>query len=514
MNPDLTKEQVLQNLSNVGYKVPSQDGTNPITADSLAPESPLVVPEKPVATASSGLSERAVSYATSAQSQSQAEIDRLQKEKEAGASDIASLVESIGGQASDKVKAYEDTGLLESKKSIDKIRSDMEAKNLATRRQIEQITNSNPTGMVGAGAQGEITRLERENASYQADQAITLSALNRDFETAKSFIDAKIDAETEGLKAQLEAKKFFYQENKDSFTKAEDRQYKAMLTADERAYNEERDSKKVLEDLRVEAMKNASEQNAPDSIITAIASAKTPDEVLRKSGTYGISLKAKLETEKLQKEILQIGAPTATERKAQLEDLKKAETAGPVLENKITLIDAVLNSNAMDSVVGPSFLGRAPTTFGGNFRSIVSGVGIPTVIGGIKDALTGERQNFIAGVEQLVDQEFLDKLIDVKAQGATFGALSNAEGQALRSAATKIGTWRIRESDDPASKVVGYNASEASFRQEFQIIRELTRKAYQVATGNAFLPDEQAQIDAQFQSENANTSPESYYTDN
>jgi hypothetical protein len=97
--------------------------------------------------------------------------------------------------------------------------------------------------------------------------------------------------------------------------------------------------------------------------------------------------------------------------------------------------------------------------------------GIPSVIGGAKDTITGERQNFIGSVEQLVDQEFLDKLISVKAKGATFGALTDREGEALRNSATKINKWRILDNND---RTTGYNISEKEFKKELEKSQNLS----------------------------------------
>jgi len=93
---------------------------------------------------------------------------------------------------------------------------------------------------------------------------------------------------------------------------------------------------------------------------------------------------------------------------------------------------------------------------------------------------TGSRQDFIAEVERITSALSLDALINAKARGATFGALSDSELRILSSAATKIGTWRkIKD-----GQVVGYKASEDSFKKELDKISNLAKLDFILKGGN------------------------------
>ncbi len=104
-------------------------------------------------------------------------------------------------------------------------------------------------------------------------------------------------------------------------------------------------------------------------------------------------------------------------------------------------------------------------------NSAVGAVGLGRV--GIVDAF-GAKDEFIGKVEQLISQEFLDKLIDTKGKGATFGALTKPEQDALTAAATAIGFWRVT---DDSGKVVGYDIDETSFKEELGTLITLAQKA-------------------------------------
>ena len=171
----------------------------------------------------------------------------------------------------------------------------------------------------------------------------------------------------------------------------------------------------------------------------------------------------------------------------------------------IQMIDELTRSSALDSTVGTSFLSRGASGFGGvlgrfttgaiggatigaAFGAPFAGIGaIPGAIGGAliggigmasqgaKDTLTGQRSEFIGGVEQLRSNLNLDALIQAKSEGATFGALSDQELKVLSNAATRLGTYAIMDDDN---NVVGYRVSEKGFVREMDKINYYAKLDY------------------------------------
>lgn len=76
-------------------------------------------------------------------------------------------------------------------------------------------------------------------------------------------------------------------------------------------------------------------------------------------------------------------------------------------------------------------------------------------IGGSKDAFLGK-------ADTLISKKALDSLIEAKSKGATFGALSDAEMNILKSAATTLGAWGF----DKKEKLRGFDVDEESFKEE------------------------------------------------
>ena len=128
-------------------------------------------------------------------------------------------------------------------------------------------------------------------------------------------------------------------------------------------------------------------------------------------------------------------------------------------KNNIDSVTSLLSDKNLSSSVGPNSLSRTSFT----------------------NWFTGGKSNFIAGVEQMRSQLNLETLINAKAQGATFGALSDNELKMLASAASKIGSWAVKDSN---GNIIGYNASEKDFKAELDKINNFAKLDYLLKGGN------------------------------
>lgn len=187
-------------------------------------------------------------------------------------------------------------------------------------------------------------------------------------------------------------------------------------------------------------------------------------------------------------------------------------------QQQLDLIGSILGSNAMDSAVGTSIFSRGAGTTGGVMGRLLAGGAAGATVGataglaggplapitstmgavgggvigaglaalqGSKDTLiTGERQNFIANVDQLTAKLTNAELIKAKAAGATYGALGVKEQQLLENAATKINNWAIHEGGDPEAPVIGYNTSEKNMKAELDNIAYYTKLDYVLSGGD------------------------------
>lgn len=166
----------------------------------------------------------------------------------------------------------------------------------------------------------------------------------------------------------------------------------------------------------------------------------------------------KLPEEKRGAFVYQLAQTTSDETK------QKQEATQADAQQKIALIDETLSSSALNDAVGPNWFAR-------DWGSLDL------------SKFTGQYQNFIGNVQQLASQEFISNLIESKQAGATYGSLTEREGQALREAATKINNWAEK---DESGNVIGYNISESAFKRELNRIKDAATK---VNSGVQVMPD-------------------------
>jgi hypothetical protein len=154
----------------------------------------------------------------------------------------------------------------------------------------------------------KIREINRQYAFQKADVALLQSAANRDLLTAETIINNKVNAILEPLKLKLDFTKTFYEENKSSLDKQDQRLFEAKIKNDERNYNEQQTTQKNISSL----LFNAVSQNAPQGVIQGIKRSKTYEEAIQAAGVYGGDMlkreKERLEVEKLRAETDKIKA--------------------------------------------------------------------------------------------------------------------------------------------------------------------------------------------------------------
>lgn len=77
-----------------------------------------------------------------------------------------------------------------------------------------------------------------------------------------------------------------------------------------------------------------------------------------------------------------------------------------------------------------------------------------------------EREEYLAEIQNFLDGKTLQQLIDVKADGATFGALSNEELRMLQNSASVLNQLAIR--DEETNRIKGFRGSEEWFKRAVQ----------------------------------------------
>lgn len=473
-----------------------------ITADSLNnTQTPIKLPENtPTTTTNYTLPE----ITTPAQQ----EIARIQAEKTAQGSDISTLMEDLGIAKAKEAKFATEAGADTAQQEYDKYASELNAE----QRSLEIAKrNLSGQGLTQNQIASSSQALERQSLQKQADIAILGNAAKGRYDTAISIAKRKVESELAPIQAELDAKKFIYENNKDLFSKAELSKLDTLIKADEAKVAEQKAEKIKSNEMYI----NALQGKAPQSLILkakeAIDSGKSSLEVAKILGDYSLSTSEKLDNayktaqiNKINRESQLLGEPTAKEKKETADALLNAKSSILVMNDKIEAVDLLKKSGGLEYRVGPNRAMRQGAFIG--IPGVLSaGRSVPAAISEAK----GEGQSFAGGVHKLVSGLALDSLIDAKARGATFGALSDSELRILANSASAINDWEIKDKNGVGT---GYwNIDEATFNQELNNIQNLTRRALILQEGKVFTDDETSALDSVYTTQQQNASPEDYY---
>jgi len=360
---------------------------------------------------------------------------------------------------------------------------------------------------------GRTSLIQRQKAVELGGLSAVAQAMQGNISAAQNTIKETVQMEYQDQLDQIDSLKTQLEVNYNNFTMAQkDLADKQSVLLDERSRLLTEQSKEREEVLNLAI--SAAQNGAPASVSSSMSKAKTIDEAIQISGGFlgpqviasvksssgsgssggggiGVNGLTKVEISDAAQswvDLINSGKATISNVPAAL----KTEVAQGLQSNqapitqtkeqsdaqqKITLIDSLLTSNGLNSAVGPTSLARGKI-------DLPFGISIPYGA----DYYTGANASFIGGVEQLISQDTLQTLLDLKKGGGTLGALSDQERIMLKSAASKIGNWAIT---DKTGKVTGYNIDQTSFKTELNRIKSLAQKAL----GNANSPEIQTMSD-------------------
>lgn len=450
-------------------------------------EAPAIVPQHMEPTLPTGAIDASINSLVNATSPEQTQSNDIQ-------SRILSSLDKLGTKGARQNELQTAAGLPAQNQQLQDVVNQLQGlqkESLAIPLQIQQEAQGR--GVTEGGvAPIQAARL-RENAIKSLGLAAIGQTLQGNITLANQTIQNALDAEFAPEQGKLDTLNKLYEFNKDALTRADSKRSEQLgILLNERTRLLEVDKANKNEIYNIG--KIAGQYGADSATIQKIFASKTREEALAAAGTSLVDPKAQYELEgarldnvlkkaqiaKEQKETSLLGEQTAADKKAEQEALKSAETAIPLLQDKIGSIDALKTSRGLTGSVGPYAIARW-TPF-----SIDK----------------GDRINFIAGVEQLTSKETLDALVNLKAQGGTLGALSDGEREMLQGAATKIGNWALK---DKNGKVYGYEVSEGDFKAELDRIKELSQRALNKARGSVFADDEKSVLDEAFPAMNGST---------
>lgn len=358
-------------------------------------------------------------------------------------------------------KTLRQSGVNDAQRQVNQYTAQLNA--IVAKSQAEQLgLEGQGRGVTESIIGGQQAQINREAAIAALPVQAQLAAAQGNLEFAQKQMDTLFSLRVADATAKYNYKSNLISSVYNFATTIEQSRLNALKTKEDRAYSEKQQSIAEAKNIAMQAMEYGQsglasrlmnlDQNSPtysQDVSKAITELRKPappgDGAPKVVSVNGVDSIWNPTTGKFEAITLD-GASNAN------------EAIADELATKITNIKGLTNHSGLNSAVGAVGLGRV----------------------GISDAF-GAKDEFIGKVEQLVSQEFLDTLISTKAKGATFGALTKPEQDALTNAATAIGQWRM--TDKETGKTTGYDIDEQSFKRELNTLVTLAQKAESKARG-------------------------------
>lgn len=210
---------------------------NVIDAERLSSNQSLTIPQAPEPDGGDVVDSVVAESRMTAQQQVSQAKDQAETATAESKSQLQGRISEMLGLQQERARQEEDAGIPKLSQEIADITSQIEGKEHAFRRRIEELQRQ--PGLTKDQVNARVSDLQRRTAFELADLSIIQNARLRNMEALQTSIDRRISLAMEGLQFQLQFDKMFYEENRNALTKQEDREFQLRIQTEEREYNEE-----------------------------------------------------------------------------------------------------------------------------------------------------------------------------------------------------------------------------------------------------------------------------------
>jgi hypothetical protein len=456
----------------------SQPTSQPITGADLTTQTPLNLPQQ-----QSEPDYLAALNSTIIQSQQPLPAEKTSDDF---SSQILKSIEKLGGRDVSQAAAEEKFGVTGFQKELTDVTGQIQSlqkEAFAIPLQIQQ--ESQGRGITAGGAAPiEAGRL-RENAIKALGLSAIAQTMQGNLALAQQQANRAVDLEFKPEENKLKYLQVAYVMNKDRLEREDKKRADALgilLGERTRILNEQKEKAQKVMDIRMEFALNGGDsatqsllerETSPERALTLasrVLGEKFRQQQEEKQFTRDLQTATfSLSRDKFLQDVKQFNMQYALDQQKldyekwkdshKIDPVATSEVTGEILQDKISLIDDLLKSTGLKGSVGPYPVSR--------FTPL--------------SVDKAQRQEFAAGVTQLVNKETIDTLVNLKARGGALGALSDQERILLQSAATKIGSWEIKDKNNIGTG--RYATNEENFKVELNRIKNLAIKAKARALG-------------------------------
>lgn len=420
--------------------------------------------------------------------------------------EVFDAMESIGDMGRFASRAEKEADI----RRLTKEKRDIDNRILKAQREYDlSVRDTKDTFGTRAQKNAIINELTDKYNRRVADLSIIKLARDGALADAQAEVSRKVEMEMASRRAKVDALSFLYFENKERFTTQEQRQFEEKIRQEERAYSEKFAEKQNLENFKLKMLEQAMAGGAGNATLLRIQGASSMQDLMGISGIGSFGTGGSTGLIKPQIIKLEDGSQVLLDKDGNVIKTYSSSTDTSTIQldieeqdnnEFISLIDDLLSnrrgleasSGAVQSdLVGGFFSGGLTLAEGGGFSAIAR---LTPLIGNIQGAVQtrGQAMNFKSGLGFLVNTSTFQELMDLKAGGATFGALTEGERIAIGRSANQLNS---AVKVDPDGTVQGVNATEEKLEEYLKWIkRGFEAKNESINTQRYLTGDERAEI--------------------
>lgn len=353
---------------------------------------------------------------------------------------------------------------------------------------------------IGAGnsvAQGnrEITQEGRENAIRNSGLAAEAAILQGNIETGRALANDAVNIAMQDRTFKANAQLQAIEDLKDVV----DEETRQMLVEEQRGYEQELESIQRVKDsvdIAISTGAGTAEQiqKITDPNLDDVAKLKVAQDIIASASVEDRNFSQLEKNLKLQQIRSSISSASLTQKKSRLAlcqggdasycgefNIDPTALTEEEIEQRVTnQSNSLILQDNMVRLQGVIDNDTGLQLSSGTVRSpLLSSLPTPDVTeGGIFNVLSypakrEAKEQFLGDVQYLLNNRVFDKLTELKAQGATFGSLSEGELSTIASASSNLSSLGIK---DEGGNLIGFRGGEENLRQELALYQDIMQR--------------------------------------
>jgi hypothetical protein len=438
---------------------------NPIPAEvAFQPQQKLQVPQQGTVPSPADMVDKTLSFNPMIQEQeSVAKQAEAQRQGQLGT--IAQSFSRLAGLPEQRVQMEQQAGIPDMMKGVQELDSVMSMKSQRFQNELQTLESQNVPVSFIRGQQNQLNiQATRELANLAIVRDSQLGRLN----VAKEWVNKKVEAETAQAQMQLQASQFFYNENKEILTQAQDKAFKLKISEQERKLADEREKRTQVNNMSLQA----AQYGASPDVVAKIGDAPDAKTAISMASKYlGEPFRLQVDMQRFNQKIQ--SAQLALQREKLAFD--KQQTIG---ESKKAIADQIktqekANKNLKETNEKITQMIGTPTASGKLAGGLKKGLETSTGFGpfglgrvAVSKQAKAEKSVLLGQASSILQSKWMQA---VKDNDFSTAGLTGPEGERISAIASPLFNSVITNKE---GKITGFKASSEFVVQQLQKIQE------------------------------------------